>query len=633
MQGKQTNFEIDVFEPLVHAVRTACPKETAMVPTLQTSRYAIADHIRAATFAITDGAYPSNEGRGYVIRKLIRRSVWHAHLLGIHTRFLDGIVPLVVDLFKEAYPDLAEQRGHVAQIVAAEEDRFRITLDDGLRLLEDCINKVRQRGETALSGEDVFRLYDTYGFPDELTRIIAGKNNMTIDQNGFEQLMEHQRTKAREATVIANAIFTSSALDKHLAALPPTRFIGYDALETKATIQGLFVEGASVQAAQVGAHVIVVLDVTPFYAESGGQVGDRGTFESDGARIEITNTLRKDAVWYHEGTVTVGTVTVGQRGHARVDAQRRTAIMNNHTATHLLQAALRNVLGPHVRQLGSMVSDEKLRFDFSYQKALTDTEKNEIERAVNAMISGAAPVSVDEMPIEEAKKRGALAFFGDRYGSTVRVVSIGTVSKELCGGTHVSDTRSIGSFLITSESSIASGIRRIEAVTGDAVEQVKRETAEREADARRKSAEKQMLEAERKNRIASLQQPAVIQTICAARRMIGPYGFLCYSFDDLDQGALRSIFDALKGRIEKTVVVFVSRSAETTGILVALTKDLESSPVSAAELVKKINSCIDGKGGGKKMMAFSGARSVENLDALIAAIPSYLTQQISPHNV
>ncbi|MBU1862567.1 MAG: alanine--tRNA ligase [Candidatus Omnitrophica bacterium] len=624
MQGKKNNFEIDIFSSLIQAVTDKSTIAQNNFKKEQTSVHAIVDHIRACTFAISDGAYPSNEGRGYVIRKLLRRSIWHADSIGVKRAFLFKIVPLVVTIFKEVYPELEEQKTHTIEIVQAEEERFLNTLEDGRNLLDALIKKAKREKRSALQGEDVFKLYDTYGFPDELTKLKAQQEGIMIEQKVFDQLMEEQRERAKKTAVISDAIFTSSELEKQLSQYEKTKFCGYRSLEAEATVCSVIKEGKRVEQVVENEYAIIILDITPCYAESGGQVGDQGTITHENSLINVVNTQKKDDVFYHEVHVMKGSLTSGAKVHVSVNSKRRNAIIKNHTATHLLQAALREVLGTHVRQLGSLVSDEKLRFDFSYQKALTEEQKRKIDACVNQKITEGIPLSVDDTTAVEAKKKGALAFFGDKYGDSVRMVSIGDFSKELCGGTHLNNTKQIGQFKIISEGSVASGIRRIEAITGERIQHFVQEQKQKELAQQEKTQERKKKQEDQRTQVIQLTNSSNIEKIIKVKKEIKGYNVIVYACDGVDQGGLRELYDALKTKVKKGIIVLFSRCEDKVMALIALTKDLGPSTISANGIAKELNKRFEGSGGGKKEMAFAGIKQVEKMEEAKAALPDII---------
>jgi alanyl-tRNA synthetase len=627
MQGKRTNFEIDIFQSTIDAILVACKKSREELPTIKPSVYAITDHIRTAVFSIADGAYPSNEGRGYVIRKLIRRSVWHADTLGIKHLFLALLVPIVIDMFKSIYPELTENQKHITQIVDREESRFRSTLDDGRKMLEDLIARVKKEKSSVIPGFEVFRLYDTYGFPDELTRMRAEEDNLVVDQAGFDSCMEDQRLKAKNSTEISGAIFTSSVFEKFIAQFEKTLFCGYSECEKNVTISAIYSNDAACNALGEGERGILIFDVTPFYAESGGQVGDTGSLKNKITHVDVLSTQKKDDVYYHDVIVKKGTVNVHDHFCAVVNMKRRTSVMKNHTATHLLQAALRTVLGEHVRQLGSLVSEEKLRFDFAYPQAMTKEQLQRVELFVNSKIDMKLSLQTELTTVKAAKEKGALAFFGDRYGEAVRLVSIDDVSKELCGGIHCTNTADIEDFFIVSESSIASGIRRIEAVTGHYAAEYKEQIALKKIDEENKKRAKIKAEEEKQQYINSLKSNDVVDAILATKRAIGEYSLISYHFCDIEQNGLRDIYDVIKNKVSRSIVVFIAENEDRLAIMVALTGDLSKTNLSANAIVQELNKCIDGKGGGKQLMAFSGGKRVMSPSELINKLPAIIGAQ------
>lgn len=461
LQGQKTNYEIDLFQPILNSIT----HELGISKTNENARriYAIADHIRATVFCISDGVIPGNEGRGYVVRKLIRRALWHGYQIHpkakLDNPFLYQIVRSVIEAYDGAYPELLASERSVTASLQAEEARFLETLDKGIKILEQRLAVLEKSSTKKVPGEVTFELYDTYGFPEELTRIIAETKGFTIDTVGFERNMEEQRKRAKAASQIADAIFVSSGLEEQIAHLPPTQFKGYDHHENDAKV--LWIQKTAPKKG------LIVLDQTVFYGEGGGQVGDQGIFENKNGKAKIIDTQKKLNVFIHSVEFLEGEFKAGDIVSARIDLGRRRRTMRNHTATHLLHAALRTILGPEVRQLGSLVSPDKLRFDFSYPKALTPEQIQAIEMSVNEQILENHPVSKEEKDLDSAKKDGALAFFGEKYSEKVRVVTVSEYSKELCGGTHCQATGDIGLFMIINESSVASGTRRIEAVTGD----------------------------------------------------------------------------------------------------------------------------------------------------------------------
>jgi alanyl-tRNA synthetase len=629
MQGKKSNFEIDIFQPIRRAIQRALKSEAR--PESLSSIDTIADHVRAVAFSIADGVIPSNEGRGYVIRKLIRRAVWHARQIAQDHRleggFLGELIPVVAQVMRPAYPELDEAADSIIATVRGEEEKFLGTLENGLKLLEDRMAERVAAAERRLSGEAVFELYDTYGFPDELTRIIAQAKGYEIDQGSFERLMADQKRRAKESTKISSEIFSTGELQRNLAGLPPTVFCGYDEMEAEADV---------LWANLCNGRGVVVLDRSPFYGESGGQCGDTGILESGESTLRVVDTQKKDGKCIHVVESERGYLKAGDRVIARVDPQSRLQAMRNHTATHLLHAALRRVLGKQVRQLGSLVTAEKLRFDYSYSGAPRPEQLAEIEDAVNERILRDTEVLKTVQTIREAKDSGALAFFGDKYGEKVRVISVGDFSKELCGGTHCDRTGQIGIFIITSDSSIASGTRRIEAVTGDGALNAVREMR----DLLTRSA--QILKtspSELPERIARLQDNAKkIEKEMAHRpahqmdagqllltaRTAGGCRCVFFKTADMPVKELRRLSDDIRTRAKGCVYFLATSNENKIQYILAGTLDLEASGVDLRNLGKELDHMLAGKSGGNALMVQGGAagtgRLEQNWDAVQTAV-------------
>ncbi len=609
LQSKETNYEIDSFEKINMAIENCLgvkvPKES------RKNLYAISDHIRAIVFTIADGVIPSNEGRGYVVRKLIRRALWRAHELTptrhLENPFLFQVVHAVVDVMHKPYQELVQAALSIMSTIKGEEERFLDTLDTGLSILQTRLKNIKDK---MLPGEIVFELYDTYGFPDELTKIIAVERGLEIDQAGFDKLMNEQRKRAKDATQISGAIFTTSDLEKKIAALPATKFLGYDSLEAKAKI--LFSEMKEDEG-------VIVLDQTPFYGESGGQVGDQGFIKNDSFQAKVTDAQKKDSVILHYVKIIKGRPEPGIAVHLTVDKNRRERAMRNHTATHLLHAALRTVLGNQVRQLGSLVAPEKLRFDYSYSQAMTAEQMKMIEDMVNAEILKDAQVTKEEKPLEEAKKDGALAFFGEKYGKTVRVVSIPDFSKEFCGGTHCDRTGQIGLFVITSDSSIASGTRRIEALTGEGaleyarflraqvseLAQTLKTTPDKLSERVNKLQENlKKLEKQKDQIVTAKADP---KKILDNAKPAGPVQFASHWEKGLDVGELRRLSDDLRSRSQKTVYFLGSENEDKIHFVLGVSHDLAKSSLDARQLAKELSSFLNASGGGRADLVQGGA--------------------------
>ncbi len=609
VQKKKTNFEIDIFQPINEAIeKSLCVKLSG---DSRKDLYAISDHIRAAVFAIADGVVPSNDGRGYVIRKLIRRAIWRANELNPEKKgteiFLHKIVPVVIFVMSKAYPELGDVEKHIVESLKGEESRFQETLEAGRELLLQKLDELKQKGIKKVPGELVFELYDTYGFPDETARILAQKKGMEIDQEGFDRLMEEQRKKAKKASQIAESIFVISDLEKKLSSLPATKFLGYQSLSGKGKV--LFVEIKDKKG-------IVVLDETPFYAESGGQVGDQGILENSHFKARVIDTQKKDCYFVHSIEIEKGSVKASDEVKAVVDQNRRDRAMRNHTATHLLHAVLREVLGTQVRQLGSLVHPDRLRFDYSFSKALTEEELKKIESRVNEEILKDAAVTKEEKDTEDAKKEGALAFFGEKYGNRVRVVSVPGISKEFCGGTHCDRTGQIGAFLIVSDSSIASGVRRIEALTGEgALRYVqnlrlqvysaadKLRTTPGELTERIEKLQERVKKLEKEGREQSSPNIEPKELLEKAKK-VGSYRLITSKMDGLKRETLRKIHDQLRSQAKQAIWLLLSKVDGKVHYLIGCSADLKGADIR--DWNKEVAPKIKVSGGGRPDLVEGG---------------------------
>jgi alanyl-tRNA synthetase len=618
-QGKRTNYEIDLFQPIVKDIEKALKinRDPGVLPHL----YAIADHLRAVTFAIADGVIPGNEGRNYVIRKLIRRAIWHAYQVAkerpLEEPLLYELVPCVVSVMRTGYPDLSGAQRNVEDTLKGEEERFLRTLSTGLALLSEKMARAKEKGRRRLSGEEVFILYDTYGFPDELTRVIAEGEGFEIDQGEFNRLMEAQRKRAKGTSPLVQSIFVTSGFDERLHSMPPSTFLGYETHSAKVKVLISQVEEN---------RGIVVLDRTPFYAESGGQVGDQGVLTAPDFEAKVGDTQKRDAYHLHFVEIVKGRIREGMEVEARVDSERRNAAMRNHTATHLLHAVLREVLGKHVRQLGSLVHPDRLRFDYSFSRPLTEEEIVAIELRVNAEIVKDTAVQKEVKAFEEARGEGAIAFFGEKYGEKVRVVSVPGISKELCGGTHCERTGQIGLFVILNDSSIASGVRRIEALTGEgAMRYVQTLRSQMEAAA----AKLKTTPSEIVGRIGKLQErmkklekgegeargAAVDPKKMLGRAVrVGSYGLIVENVGEGSRESLRRISDQLRSQAKKSVWVLVTQhELGKVHFVAGLSSDLKEGKLDVRELVRGVGPLLGGGGGGRKDLAEGGGTNLEIL--------------------
>lgn len=629
LQHVHSNYETDTFVALIKAAATAVGTDDLQAQSLRV----IADHIRSCSFLIADGVLPSNEGRGYVLRRIIRRAVRHGSKLGAEGPFFYSLVAELVRLMGDAYPELVSAQGRIEKALLQEEQQFARTLQRGMSLLEDAVADLAEGG--VLAGDVVFKLYDTYGFPYDLTADILRERGFGLDQAGFEAAMAEQRARAQQASQFGEDY------NARLSAETTSSFSGYSEYEGQATITEIFRDGEPVTTLAAGEAGIVVLDQTPFYAESGGQVGDVGVFEIDGEPVfTVNDTQYIGKAIAHHGVSDVE-LTVGQSLTAVVDDERRWAIRRNHSATHLIHAALRNILGDHVTQKGSLVDEQRLRFDFAHSQAVSNDELRAIEAQVNEQIRLNLPLTTDLLPIEEAKARGAMALFGEKYDDEVRVVQIGDYSLELCGGTHVNRTGDIGCFRVTTEVGIASGVRRIEAVTGAgavAYTQAQQQQLQKiaglfKADpatvserieqmlARQKQLEKELGELQRQ-----MSQQAGASLIDSAQEIAGVKTIIA-EVTNTEAKALREMVDDLKNRLGSGIVCLGLRQGDKVSLIVGVTNDL-TKQVKAGELVNYIANQVGGKGGGRPDMAQAGGTDASQLDTALASVTPWLHEKL-----
>ena len=631
LQGVHSNYEIDLFQHLI----AAAARETGIKDLEDNSLKVIADHIRACSFLIVDGVIPSNEGRGYVLRRIVRRALRHGYKLGQTKPFFHRLVPDLVAEMGEAYPELAATADRVAQVLKQEEERFGETLEHGMRILDAALANVPKGGQ--LDGTTLFTLYDTYGFPVDLTADICREREVEVDMSGFEVAMERQRDQARAAGKFKMA----EGLSYEGA---DTRFEGYEKLELdNVKVTALYVDGTQVQQVQAGQNAVVVLDATPFYAESGGQVGDTGLLEAAGVRFAVADTLKIQAgVFGHHGLLESGTLSVGDTLLARVDAVRRARTVRNHSATHLMHKALRQVLGAHVQQRGSLVDPDKTRFDFAQDAPLTAEQIARVEAIVNAEILANQPTVAQVMAYDDAVKGGAMALFGEKYGDTVRVLDIG-FSRELCGGTHVGRTGDIGLFKIVSEGGVAAGVRRIEAITGDnALAWVQNQNAlltqvagmlrstPADLPARIAQVQEQIktLEKDLEQSRSKLAASAGNDLASSAAVDVKGIKVLAAGIGDVDPKALRGMVDNLKDRLKPAVVLLATGSADgKISVVGGVTADL-TDRIKAGDLVGFVAAQVGGKGGGRPDMAMGGGTDVSALPAAIASVQKWVDERL-----
>jgi alanyl-tRNA synthetase len=631
LQHVHANYEIDLFQALI----AAAARETKTTDLENPSLKVLADHIRACSFLIADGVIPGNEGRGYVLRRIIRRAIRHGYKLGARAAFFHKIVADLAAQMGEAYPELKETQSRVTEVLKQEEDRFFETIENGMAILETELAEMSKAGNTTFNGETAFKLHDTYGFPLDLTADICRERNVTVDSAAFDKAMSRQKEQARSAGKFKMA--TNLEYDGEA-----TQFQGYDHLETKATVLALYKEGAAVKELNEGDLGVVVLNETPFYAESGGQIGDCGELKSSNGIFAVEDTLKIQAsVFGHHGVLSTGKLSVGDSLQARVNKQARSSTMRNHSATHLMHKALREVLGEHVQQKGSLVDTDKTRFDFVHNAPMTDDEIASVERIVNAEILENAQTQARVMDIESAQKTGAMMLFGEKYGDEVRVLDIGT-SRELCGGTHVSRTGDIGLFKITSESGVAAGVRRLEASTGNnalalvqnqqtLVSHLARElkTPEHELTIKisqlldsQKSLEKEL--ARLKSKLASSQGDEIADQATE----INGVKVLAALLEGADANALRETMDKLKDKLKSAAIVLASVNDGKVSIAAGVTQDLIAK-LKAGDLANHVASQVGGKGGGKPDMAMAGGTDPSQLPQALASVQAWVQQKLN----
>ncbi|KIL23862.1 Alanyl-tRNA synthetase [Bacillus pumilus] len=633
IQNVPTNFDTDLFMPIIRAVETISGESYGETKEKDTAFKVIADHIRTVAFAVSDGALPSNEGRGYVLRRLLRRAVRYAKTIHIHRPFMFDLVPVVAEIMKDFYPDVQAKEEFIAKVIKNEEERFHETLNEGLAILSEVIKKERDKGSTQISGEDVFKLYDTYGFPVELTEEYAEDENMTVDREGFQAEMEKQRERARNARQDVGSMQVQGGALGDIKV--ESTFVGYENLTADAHIVELLQNGEIVTEAHEGDTVQILLDETPFYAESGGQVADKGTLKSAEVIIDIKDVKKApNGQHVHEGVVVSGTAKKGLEVTAEVESALRKGIVKNHTATHLLHQALKEVLGSHVNQAGSLVNENRLRFDFSHFGQVTKEELSQIEKIVNEKIWEGISVAIDLKPIAEAKEMGAMALFGEKYGDIVRVVQVGDYSIELCGGCHVQNTAEIGLFKIASESGIGAGTRRIEAVTGKGayeelndqltiLEQAASELKSNTKDVPKRIASLQadLKEVQRENEsLLSKLSQAEAGSILEKVTEIGGVKVLTEKVNAKDMNHLRTMVDDLKAKLGSAVIVLGAVQNGKVNISAGVTKDVIEKGLHAGKLVKQAAEICGGGGGGRPDMAQAGGKQPEKLEEALAIV-------------
>ncbi len=623
LQGKKNNFDTDLFSPIIKNIEDVSGKRYGTDSSVDISIRVIADHIRAAAFVLSEGLVPLNEGRGYVLRRIIRRAARHGFMLGIDGPFLYKVIDPVFDIMSEPYPELLEDTQRSKKVLKFEEERFAHALSTGMVILDKLIKELKSSGKDTVPGTELFKLYDTYGFPLDLAQDIAEDNKLKIDEQGFAKEMELQKTRARALWVRA-AEEASGIYRGILKQSGSTKFLGYETLQTEGTVNALIKDGVSVEEAKEGEEVEIILDKTPFYGESGGQVGDKGSIKADGLRIEVLDTRKFNEILLHITAIKKGTIKAGMTVYVSVDEGRRKSIMRNHTATHLLHSALKAVLGDHIKQAGSLVVPERLRFDFTHFYAMENKELQEVEDIINEKIIENLSVNIAWTNLDEAVSKGVTALFGEKYGERVRVVRVGDFSAELCGGTHCSTTGEIGPFKIISEGSVAAGVRRIEAITGFSTLEFNRtrENTLKKAAGLLKAKELKVSESVekiindlklRERELERIKHKAIAGNVNAILNKaveIGRIKVLAHKVEGLDIKALRNLADSLKNKIGSGVIVLGSTLDGQTSYVSVVTNDLVSR-FNAGEILKAVTG---GKGGGRADMAQGGTKDIEGVD-------------------
>ena len=641
-QDVDSLFDVDTVMNITNKVTEITGASYGQSREKDVSLRVITDHIRSASFMICDGVLPSNEGRGYVLRRLLRRAARHGKLLGVDRPFLYEVVDTVVHENEGHYPELRERQAYITKVIRTEEENFAKTIDGGMRIFTELLNEHKEKGETVFSGADAFKLYDTYGFPIDLTVEMVEDEGMTLDRKAFDREMQEQKTRAREARkALGDLGWAGVEFGKDI---PSTEFVGYDHDSIDdAKIVALVVEGEQAEAMMSGVEGIVVLDKTPFYAEMGGQIGDTGVIRCGEAVFEVTDVQKnKGGKFMHTGKVVSGSFQLGGTVTASIDAERRMAIRRGHTATHLLDAALKAVLGDHVHQAGSLVEPDRLRFDFTHFESITPEQLLAVDTFVNDAILRGIPVVTEVLPIEEAKKKGAIAMFGEKYGDVVRVVEMGDVSMEFCGGTHLDNTAKVGLFRIKSEGSVASGVRRIEAITGrQTLEELRSgqekllraaqllKTTPNELEARVGGLLGEMKEI--KSKLEKFKEQASLgeaRTFLTSAKAVGGLKLVTAQRDGMDANAMRKLGDFLRDKEPGIVGVLASVNDGKVTLLAVCGKDAVASGVKAGDIIKAIAPICGGKGGGKPDSAMGGGTEVSKVDDALAAVDDLILSKL-----
>ena len=642
LEDKETIFEISILKPIVDSIVEATGVSYGSDENKDISLRIMADHLRASTFLIGGGVFPSNEGRGYVLRRLIRRAVRQGRQLGMDKPFLYPLTAVVADVMKDAYPELTSKRDHINQVILSEEERFQWTLQQGIEILEEVIVNLRKEGNDEIPGEVVFKLYDTHGFPLSLTEELAGESGLSVDKAGFENAMRRQQELARGAWAGAGKEGISSIYNQLPSRFRRTEFKGYESADCQAEVLAIIKEDKLIGGASAGEEIGIILNKTPFYGEAGGQVGDSGTLTSEAVKVEVPDARKPlPGVIVHKGKVVKGKLTRGMNLKASIDRERRHGIARSHTATHLLQNVLRQVLGEHVTQSGSLVSPDRLRFDFTRFKATSDRELDRIEELVNEKVRENVRVEIIHTDLEKAKKMGAIALFGEKYEDEVRVINIGDYSKELCGGTHLQATGEIGLFKITAENSVAAGIRRIEALTGKVAyrtikdeEAVLKEIGEALKTHPREAVQR-VGELVKKNRnlekeITRLKGGEVLSRVeTLLRQAVEVRGIkvIAGRVDNLKSQEMSSLVDHLKEKMGEAVIVLGTVIEGKVALVAGVTKNLVEKGFHAGSIIKEIAKLTGGSGGGRGDYAQAGGKDPSKLDQALRKVPQLVTRK------
>ncbi|WP_100333365.1 alanine--tRNA ligase [Bacillus alkalisoli] len=638
IQDVPTNFDTDLFMPIIQATEEVSGEKYNVDKEKDVAFKVIADHLRTVTFAVGDGALPSNEGRGYVLRRLLRRAVRYAKQINVNRPFMHELVPVVAEIMVDFYPEVKEKQDFIQRVIKTEEERFHETLNDGLAILSEVIKKAKEEGSNVISGKDAFRLYDTYGFPIELTQEFAEENNMELDHEGFEKEMEMQRERARSARQDVDSMQVQGGVLGDVKV--DSKFVGYNTLTNQTEIAVMVQNGEYVQTANAGEELQLILSSTPFYAESGGQIADAGVIQGANGKARVKDVQKApNGQNLHTVVVEEGTLTTGEVVSTTVERTNREKVVKNHTATHLLHQALKDVLGTHVNQAGSQVTGDRLRFDFSHFGQVTQEEIERIEQIVNEKIWANIDVVIENKSLAEAKEMGAMALFGEKYGDVVRVVQVGEYSLELCGGCHVPNTSVIGLFKIVSESGIGAGTRRMEAVTGEGAYQLlnsqvqllkeaasKLKTKPQEVSTRIDAVLAEMKELQRENqslttKLSNIEASSILDNV----KEVNGVKMLAAKVAPTDMNNLRTMMDELKGKLGSAVIVLASvQDGNKVNISAGVTKDLMEKGYHAGKLIKEVATRCGGGGGGRPDMAQAGGKNPEQVDSALQYVEEWM---------